>query len=214
MKLRFLVFVFAILAATSAVAQKDYDPGKPATAKPAGDSDKAFGLYLNPFMSRISLSTADSGPFAFLGTGNTSRIFGGIDFGAYYDFLHNGKAMIGVDMRDVVEHGNSGSSLNSFMVGVRISYKSSPSSRWRPYIMPQIGSGRSRSALSPIHKTNVEFGLSAGADYRLSKHVDFRAVEIGYGSVTAVNSSEFNQPTDIGSVSLFNVSTGFVFRFP
>src|SRR5471032_1920208 len=100
MKLRFLVFVFAILAATSAVAQKNYDPGKPATAKPAGDSDKAFGLYLNPFMSRIGLSSADSGPYAFLGTGNTSRIFGGIDFGAYYDFLHEGKAMIGIDMRD------------------------------------------------------------------------------------------------------------------
>ncbi len=214
MKLRFLVFVFAVLAATSAVAQKDYDPGKPATAKPPNEGEKVFGLYLNPYLSRISLSAADSGPYAFLGTGNTSRIFGGIDFGAYYDFLHNGKAMIGVDMRDIVEHGNSGSSLNSFMVGVRISYNSSPSSRWRPYIMPQIGSGRSRSALSPIHKTNVEFGLSAGADYRLSRHVDLRAFEIGYGSVTAVNSSEFNQPTNIGSVSLINVSTGFVFRFP
>jgi hypothetical protein len=213
MKLRFLVFAFAILAATSAVAQKDYDPGKPVTAKPPSDGDKAFGLYLNPFMSRIS-GTADSGPFAFLGTGNTSRIFGGIDYGAYYDFLHSGKAMIGVDMRDVVLHGNSGSDLNSFLVGVRISFKPSPGSRWRPYIMPQAGAGSSRSAQSPIHKTNVEYGLSVGADYRLSKHVDFRAFEVGYGSVTAVNSSEFNQPTNIGPVSLINVSTGFVFRFP
>jgi hypothetical protein len=48
----------------------------------------------------------------------------------------------------------------------------------------------------------------------LSKHVDLRAVEIGYGQVTTVNSSEFNEPTNIGSVKLLNVSTGFVFRFP
>jgi hypothetical protein len=213
MKLRFLVFMFAILAATSAVAQKNYDPGKPATAKPQSDGDGAFGLYLNPIVSRIS-GTADSGPYAFLGTGNTSRIFGGVDFGAYYDFLHSGKTTVGIDMRDVTEHGNSGASLNNFLAGVRISYKSNPGSRWRPYLMPQIGSGRSRTAQSPVHKTNVEFGASVGADFRLNRHVDFRAVEIGFGSVTAVNSSEFNQPTHIGAVTLINISSGFVFHIP
>ena len=213
MKLRFLVFVFAMLAATSILAQKNPDVGQPVTAKPPSDGSKAFGIYLNPIVGRFS-SNADSGPFAFLGTGNTSRIFGGIDFGAYYDFLHSGKATLGIDMRDVDEHGNSGSSLNSFLVGVRISARPSEHSRWRPYLMPQIGSGRSRSALSPVHKTNVQFGISGGLDYRLSKHVDFRAVEIGYGSVTTVNSSQFNQPTNIGSVTLLNASTGFVFRFP
>jgi hypothetical protein len=213
MKLRFLIFVFAILAATSVLAQKNADPGQPVTAKPPSSGDKAFGFYLNPIVGRFS-GTADSGPFAFLGAGNTSRIFGGIDFGAYYDFLHNGKATLGIDMRDVDEHGNSGSSLNSFLVGVRISAKPSENSRWRPYLMPQIGSGRSRSALSPVHKTNVQYGISVGLDYKLSKHVDFRAVEIGYGSVTTVNSSEFNQPTNIGPVTLLNASTGFVFRFP
>jgi len=208
MKLRFLVFVFAILAATSALAQTNSSP-----AKPAGEGEKTFGLYLNPMISRIS-GTADTGPFAFLGAGNTSRIFGGISFGAYYDFLHNGKATLGVDMRDVDEHGNSGSSLNSFLVGVRISYKPSRDSRWRPYIMPQIGSGRSRSALSPVHKTNVQYGISAGADFRLGKHVDFRALELGYGSVTTVNSAAFGSPTPIPAVKMINASTGFVFRFP
>jgi hypothetical protein len=213
MKLRFLVFVFAVLAATSAVAQKNSDPGQPTVAKPPSDGSKVFGFYLNPVVSRIS-GSADTGPFAFLGAGNTSRIFGGIDYGAYFDFLRNGKAMLGIDMRDVVLHGNSGSDLNSFLVGVRISYKPSAGSRWKPYLMPQIGSGRSRSALSPVHKTNVEYGISVGADYRLGKHVDFRALEIGYGSVTTVNSSEFNEPTNIGPVKMINISTGFVFRFP
>src|SRR6202044_3444509 len=101
MKLRFLVFVFAILAATSVLAQKDAS-----TAKPAGSSEKAFGLYLNPIVGRLS-GTADP----------------------------------------------------------------AENSRWRPYLMPQIGSGRSRSALSPVHKTNVQYGISAGLDYKLSKHV-------------------------------------------
>jgi hypothetical protein len=210
MKLRFLVFLFALLAATSALAQ-DNNMALPKTAN-AGEG-KIFGFYLNPVVSNMS-GSADSGPFAFLGAGNTSRIFGGIDYGAYLDFLHNGRAMLGIDMRDVVLHGNSGSDLNSFLVGLRISYKTSSSSRWRPYVMPQVGSGRSRSALNPVHKTNVQYGLSAGADYRLGKHIDLRVLEIGYGQVTTVNSSEFNQPTNIGPVSMINVSTGFVFRFP
>jgi hypothetical protein len=60
----------------------------------------------------------------------------------------------------------------------------------------------------------VEYGVSVGVDYRLGKHVDFRALELGYGSVTAVNSSEFNQPTNIGPTTIINASTGFVFRFP
>jgi opacity protein-like surface antigen len=208
MKLRFLVFVFAVLAATSAVAQDNTAPAKTANA----NEGKTFGIYLNPVVSRIS-GSADSGPFAFLGTGNTSRIFGGIDYGAFFDFLHNGKATLGVDMRDVVLHGNSGSDLNSFLVGIRIAYKPSSHSRWKPYVMPQIGSGRSRSALSPVHKTNVQYGLSAGADYKLGKFVDFRALEIGYNGVTTVNSSEFNEPTNIGPVKMINASTGFVFHF-
>jgi len=213
MKLRFLVFVFAVLAATSAVAQTSLPPAPPTPSKEAGsNSGKSFGVYLNPVVSNIS-GSADSGPFAFLGAGNTSRIFGGVDYGAYYDFLRNGKATLGVDMRDVVLHGNSGSDLNSFMVGIRIAYKPSSHSRWKPYVMPQIGSGRSRSALSPVHKTNVQYGLSAGADYKLGKFVDFRALEIGYNSVTAVNSSEFNQPTNIGAVKMLNISSGLVFHF-
>jgi len=211
MKLRFLVFVFAMLAATSVVAQTNVSPAPSAPAKESG-SGNTFGIYLNPVVSRIS-GTADSGPFAFLGAGNTSRIFGGVDYGAYYDFLHEGNAMLGVDMRDVVLHGNSGSDLNSFMVGVRIAYKLSNHSRWKIDVMPQIGSGRSRSALSPVHKTNVQYGLSAGADYKLGKFVDFRALEIGYNGVTTVNSSAFNEPTNIGSVKMINVSSGFVFHF-
>ena len=46
------------------------------------------GVYVNPVVSRISNSVADTGPFAFLGSGQTSQIFGGLDFGAYYDFAH------------------------------------------------------------------------------------------------------------------------------
>ena len=169
------------------------------------------GLYFNPIVSRIS-GTADTGPFAFLGANNTSQVFGGVDFGGYYDFLHSGKASLGVDMRDEIQHGNS-ASLNSFLVGVRLVYHPTDS-RWRPYLQPAIGSGRSRSPLSPVHKTNVEFAVSAGADFALNKHIDFRAIEIGYGSVSTVSSSAFGSPTGIPSVSLVNFSTGFVFRIP
>jgi hypothetical protein len=60
----------------------------------------------------------------------------------------------------------------------------------------------------------VEYVLSGGLDKSLNKHVDFRALEIGYGSVSAVSSSDHNGGTSIPAARVLNFSTGFVFRFP
>ena len=53
------------------------------------------GLYLNPVAIRVGNSSADAGPYAFLGQNSTSQVFYGYDFGGYYDFLHAGRSMPG-----------------------------------------------------------------------------------------------------------------------
>ncbi|HUD21225.1 MAG TPA: hypothetical protein VMQ60_00120, partial [Acidobacteriaceae bacterium] len=78
------------------------------------------GLYFNPVAIRVSNSSADAGPFAFLGQNSTSQVFYGYDYGGYYDFLHSGSLSAGFDLRESDLHANN-ALLRSFMVGPRIS---------------------------------------------------------------------------------------------
>ena len=194
MKLRFPVFVFAFALTTTLAAHAQ------------------TGLYLNPLITRVSNSTPDTGPFAFLGQNGTSATFGGVDLGGYYMFVHYPGFDIGVDIRDEIQHGNN-ASLNSFMVGPRLAFKP-VSYGLKPYVQVAVGSGRSASPESPAHTTKLEFAASVGVDKSLGKHVDFRAVEIGYGSVTTTSSQIYGGPTSIPAARLLNFSSGFVFKLP
>jgi hypothetical protein len=166
------------------------------------------GLYFNPVVTRVS-NTADTGVFAFLGAGNTSQIFGGVDFGGYYDFLHFSRLDVGLDMRDTIQHGNS-ASLNSFMVGAHVEAKPMAHGL-KPYGMFSVGDGRTRPPLSNVHVNKLEVNITGGVDKELNRHVDWRIVEIGYGSVTTISSNTFGGPS-IPTAKLLNFSTGFVFR--
>ena len=177
----------------------------------AGAAHAQLGLYFNPDVTFISNSTADTGPFAFLGEGKTSQTFGGVGFGGYYDFHHEPKFDVGVDMRDAIEHGNN-AEINSFLVGLRVAARPQES-RWRPYLEVAVGDGHTRSPKNPVHVNKLEVDGYLGADYKLTRHIDFRAVEIGYGSVTAINSSLYGGTTSIPAFRLLNISSGFVFRF-
>src|ERR1700684_1031338 len=77
------------------------------------------GLYFNPIVTHVSNSQPDAGPFAFLGQGDTSRIFGRISMGGYIALGHDPRFAFGLDLRDELQHGNS-ALLNSFLVGARI----------------------------------------------------------------------------------------------
>jgi hypothetical protein len=171
-----------------------------------------IGLYLNPVISRVGISTPDTAPFAFLGANTTSRIFGGVDFGGYYDFAHYAKADVGLDLRDVIQHGNS-ASLNSFLVGLTVQAKPM-AHNLKPYGILSIGEARTKSPLSPIHISKVEFSFSGGVDRPINKHVDWRIIEVGYGSAATISSATFGGQTPINSAQLLNFSTGLVFRIP
>ena len=191
MKLRFLVASLALgLLTTTAHAQT--------------------GLYLNPIAMHVSLSQADTGPYAFLGQNNTSAMFYGISLGGYYDFHSASKMKFGFDVRDAIVHSNN-AALDNVLFGLRISGQ--PFSRpFRPYVQPAIGFGRSTSPSSPLHKTNAEFTLNAGVDYPIRKHIDWRMLELGYSSVGVINSSNFGYPTTFSAAKVFSISTGLVFR--
>jgi hypothetical protein len=169
-----------------------------------------FGAYFNPIVTHVTNSQADTGPFAFLGEGSTSQIFGGISLGGYMDFDRASKYALGVDMRDEVEHGNN-ALLNSFLVGVRLS--GSPSAKLRPYVQISGGAGTTHSPYNGLRKNTAMAKGYGGADYALNKHIDWRALEVGYGQVTTIRSSDYGGTTAVPAAHLLSFTTGLVFRF-
>ena len=177
----------------------------------AASARAQVGVYVNPVFTRISNNTPDTGPYAFLGEGATSRTFGGVDFGAYYNVSHGPGMKLGVDLRDTTVHANN-AALNIFSVGLRV--ESAPIGRGiRPYVQIAAGAATSKAQQSLIHTTRGMFGVFGGIDYPLTRHVDFRIVELGYASVTTQNSNIYGGPTPIGASSMVHVSSGLVFRF-
>lgn len=170
------------------------------------------GLYINPVAIRISNSQADTGPFAFLGENSKSNIFYGVNIGGYYNFYQQGKTEVGLDIRDSITNGNS-ATLNSFLVGIRVAI--APFKRpLKPYLQASVGVGTTRPPTSSVRSNRAQFGVFGGADYTLSRHVDFRVVEIGFNSLTTASSSTIGGTGNIPASKLLSFSTGLVFRFP
>jgi hypothetical protein len=191
MKLRFLVSCLALALMTIAARAQ-------------------VGLYVNPIGIHISNSKADTGPFAFLGDNVTSRTFYGANIGSYYTLFRGSKLDAGLDLRDSIVKGNN-ASLNSFLIGARVSAK--PINAFKPYAALLGGVATSRAPTNPAHVSKVQYGIFGWLDYGFSSHVDFRVVEVGYGSATTANSGNFGVAFNQPSSHLFSVSTGLVFHF-
>jgi hypothetical protein len=174
-------------------------------------TSNVIGLYINPAFIRVSNSDTDSGPFAFLGNNTTSRMFYGASIGGYYDFFHGKSFNAGADVRDTIVHGNN-ASLNSFLLGARVESKPIAFSL-KPYAELLGGVGSSKPPTSSVHVSRAAYGVFGGVDYQFSNHVDFRMVEVGYGSVQTVNSGNFGGPVSLPASKLLSISTGLVFHF-
>lgn len=212
MKLLLLAAV-AGLALTATAAQAQNRPlAQPDTPSQSEyQTQNKVAIYLNPIFSRIS-NPADTGVFAFLGPGTTSRVFSGFDLGGYDDFMHSSSGSIGIDVRGVFLRGN-GAHLNSFLVGPRYVFK--PQSKLKPYVEAQVGVARSRPATNPRSLSAFQYGVLGGADYSFSSHVDFRVIEVGYSAAQTIGSGVFtgNGGSNILTSRMINFSTGLVFRF-
>jgi hypothetical protein len=195
MKLRYLATV-VILALTTVAAHAQ------------------VGLYINPIATNVGNSTKDTGPFAFLGAGTTSRLFWGVNLGGYYDFFHAANGIsAGIDIRQSDLHADN-ASLKDFLFGVRVSAK--PFTRpFKPYFMVAVGAGATKSPGSQVSVKKVDYRFTGGLDYALQRHLDFRAVEVGYGTLKTISSATVGAGGDIviPASTLVTISSGFVVRF-
>jgi Outer membrane protein beta-barrel domain len=193
MKLRFLAAIAGFAMAT-------------------GVAQAQIGIYTTPVFSNISNSTPDPGIFAFLGPNTTSRVFAGFGLGIYDDFYHSGNVEAGLDMRGNILRGN-GAQLNTFLFGGRVAYKLPQRPNIRPYFQASLGVGSSKAKTNPVHISKFEYNIAAGLDYGFASHVDFRVIEIGYGSVQTISTAAIDQIGPVSNSQLVNFSTGLVFRF-
>jgi hypothetical protein len=187
-----------------------------ATVAAHAQSQGNAGLYFNPVAIRVSNSTADpSQSYAFLGQNSTSQVFYGYDFGGYYDFFHSGPIAAGIDVRESDLHANN-AMLRSFLVGARVSAK--PFSRpFKPYAQISVGVSTTKAPSSLVHISKFDYVLYGGVDYTLQKHIDWRVLEIGYGSLTTVSSANVGDggggTLNIPASNQISFSSGLVFRF-
>jgi opacity protein-like surface antigen len=177
-----------------------------------GAAQAQIGVYTTPIFSRISNSLPDPGVFAFLGPNTTSRVFSGFGLGAYDDLYHSGNLSAGLDLRGNILRGN-GAQLNSLLFGGRVAYKSPERPNFKPYAQIGIGVGSSKAATNPVHLSKLEYNVAAGLDYSFASHVDFRVIEIGYGSVQTISTGAIDQVGPTSNSQMVNFSTGLVFRF-
>ncbi len=180
-----------------------------------GVAHAQIGIYATPTFSRASNSTPDTGTFAFLGTNNTSRVFSGVSFGAYDQLAHTPLLDAGVDLRVGIQKGGN-AHLNEFLIGARVAFHP-VSIPLRPYVELLGGVGGTRAATNPVTVNRGTYGGFAGVEYPLSKHVDFRVIEIGYQSLQTVSTQAVTgviQTQSPSATRLLNFSTGIVFRLP
>lgn len=208
MKLRFFAAAVVCFALTTVAAH-----AQATTQTDTPTVVNQVGVYINPVATRISNSIADNGPFAFLGQNSKSNVFYGVVFGGYDDFYHTGKLDIGIDIRDSAEFANN-ASLKALLFGVRVS--GHPFVRpFRPYAQLSIGVASTKAPNSSVVVRGVDYGLFAGMDYALGRHVDLRMLEIGYGGMTTVSSNKVGSggTVAIPVSNMLNFSSGLVFRF-
>ena len=173
-------------------------------------SGQAIGVYLNPIVTRASNSQVDDGTFAFLGVGNTSAIRGGVALGGYYMLTHGTRAAFGLDVRDEWQGGND-SLLNSFLLGARA--VGHVGERLKPYVEVLGGVGTTRAPLTKARTSKAMAKVYGGVDFAVNKHLDFRAVEIGFGELTTTSSAQYNSALTYPSDKLVSFSSGLVARF-
>ena len=171
-----------------------------------------IGLYFNPLATRISNSQVDPTSLSFLGPTSTSRIFWGFQMGGYYDFIHSGPLSFGATVRFSDQH-DANADIRNFQVGARVA--GALGDHWHPYVEATVGDGSTKPEKSLVRVSKAAYNVYGGVDYSLARHLDIRAFEIGYGSLTTASESTVGQGNGAAypASKLLNFSAGFVVRF-
>ena len=212
--MKFRLFAAAVLLSAVTLTAGAQDDA-PAAATPAVPSPyrNDMGLYLVPVFTYVHNSESDTGPFAFLGEGKNSQWFRGAAIGFQDDFYHSEANNWGMDMRLTLERGN-GAALDTFLLGVRY-VRTLDGSKVRPFAELLGGVGGTAAAHNPHRVSRPMFQASAGADYPLFKHLDWRVAEVSYSQVRTVGADSFlgNDVLNRPSAMTIGVGSGLVLRF-
>lgn len=169
-----------------------------------------FQGYFNPIVTRASNSQPDNGTFAFLGVGNTSALRGGVSIGSSYMFQGGPGVRFGIDVRDEWQ-GGSNALLNSFLIGARAA--GHLGERWKPYAQLSGGVGTTRAPFTRVRTSKAMAKVYGGLDFTINRHLDFRAVEVGFGTLTTASSAQYNSTLSYPSSKLLSFSSGLVVNF-
>jgi hypothetical protein len=145
---------------------------------------------------------------------NEETSYDGVGAGIYYDLLHLGPAHLGLDLRGSQQSENN-LRFRTGLAGIRLAAKL-PAIPIRPYVQVSAGAGGGKST-GPFaagisgeqYHSKFLYEVLGGLDYTLIPHVDFRAIELGYGRETGSSGTPGSNPAS----TLFLLSTGLVVRF-
>lgn len=172
---------------------------------PSLSASAQVGIYGKLDITHFSLSSNNHENFQSPGW------FYGPGAGVYYDFLHLGPASVGADVRGDFLFGNP-DKYRSVLFGARLAVKP-PVLPLKPYVQASVGLASSSSPKLGNNGTQFNnkfaYEVLGGADITIAPGLDWRAIELGYGKVSAVSSFAGTPPN-----SVFLLSTGIVFRLP
>lgn len=130
---------------------------------------------------------------------NTSFYGGGV--GVYDDFIHAGPIRAGLDLRGDLLTG-SGAHYRDLLAGVRVAFKR-PVLPVRPYVQGSVGIGGTEATgpfapgIQARYNNKFLTGVFGGIDITILPHLDFRAVELGYGRISGLSANEFTASSGI-----------------
>jgi hypothetical protein len=162
-------------------------------------SQAQVGIYGTLSASHVdNPSTPQS--ISFGGT-NTDYWTTGGGVGIYYDAYHLGPLSLGLDLR-----ASRAKQVKTGLGGVRVAIHP-PILPLKPYVEGLVG-GTNSTNIYNADNTNFVYQIVGGLDYTLVPHIDFRAIEIGYGKIsTGITTASTPRST------LLTVQTGIAIHF-
>ena len=156
----------------------------------------------------------DLNHYNFNDGGTAAATFYGGGFGVYDDFVKLGPVRGGFDLRESLVTG-SNYNYRSTLFGARVALKA-PVLPIRPYVQGSVGVGGTGSKgpyaagiSGGSYSNKFTYQVLGGLDWTVFPHLDFRALEIGFGRQSGVGSAAGS-----GASTMVLVSSGLVFRLP
>jgi hypothetical protein len=178
---------------------------------------KPVALSLALFCCFAVVTNSATAQLAFYGEFNathdpsTASWYKGFTGGAYDNFIHLGPIRAGLDLRGAYATGNQ-YGYRDFLLAPRLEVNP-PMLPIRPYVQASVGFGgteyQGTSRLATHYSNKLQYGVTAGLDYKLIPLIDLRVAEVEYLRMSGITSG-----ATAPAINLVTVGTGVVLRLP